>query len=353
MSDDVYWQAIIEHDAAFDFQFYYGVNSTKIFCFPSCPSKPPLRNNVSYFDDVGLAQASGYRACKRCQPDKKCLQDTSLVKLIHACHKIEKHNEGTLTALQLAESMGLTQFQLNRLFKKHLNITPKNYIDQVQLTALKKNLRNSDNVSHAIYQSGIESSSVIYGRMINHLAMTPKTYLRGAANIKISYVLGDTRLGPVLIAATDKGVCFLQFGDSTHQLLSQLMSEFPSAEIMLMPENSEQQFEHWLNLLDLYLAGCSNEINLPLDIRATTFQKRVWDFLKTIPYGEVMSYGAIAKAIGSAKAFRAVANACASNNVALVIPCHRVIRGDGALGGYRWGEKRKRKILDIENKLNT
>ncbi|KGJ94839.1 bifunctional transcriptional activator/DNA repair enzyme AdaA [Colwellia psychrerythraea] len=352
MTDDVYWHAITEHDAAFDFQFYYGVKSTKTFCFPSCKSKAPLRKNVTYFSGVALAQADGYQACQRCQPNKKTQQDTGLVKLIYACNKIEQHSEGSLTALQLAKSMGLTQFQINRLFKKYLNVTPKNYIDQIQLNTLKINLRNTDNVSHAIYQSGIESSSVIYGRMITHLAMTPKNYLKGGAGIKISYAMGETRLGQVLMAATDKGLSFLQFGESKHQLLAQLVTEYPNAEIMLMPEQSAPQLEHWLHLLNLYLAGCSNELNLPLDIRATAFQKRVWDFLKTIPYGEVMSYGEIAKAIGSPKAFRAVANACAGNNIALVIPCHRVIRGDGSLGGYRWGEKRKRMIIDIENKLN-
>ena len=350
MADDIYWQAIIEHDSAFDFQFYYGVKTTRIFCHASCKSKTPLRKSVIYFDSIALAQADGYRACKRCQPDRNAQQDTSLIRLLHACKIIEQHNEGSLTALQLANSIGITQFQINRIFKKYLDVTPKSYIDQVQLNSLKKNLRASDNVSQAIYQSGIESSSVIYGRMNSHLGMTPKKYLKGGDGVTISYAVGETHLGLVLIAATDKGLSFLQFGDTKHQLLAQLVAEYPRAEISLMAEKSAPQLHHWLSLLNLYLAGCSTELNLPLDIRATAFQKKVWDFLRTIPYGEMMSYGEIAQAIGSPKAYRAVANACASNNVALVIPCHRVISGDGALGGYRWGQGRKRLIIDIEVK---
>ncbi len=350
MVNEVYSAAILARDASFDFQFYYGVKTTKIFCNVSCKSKASLVNNTIIFDSISSAQAEGYRACKHCQPDKNAQQDSGLIKLIHACRKIEQHTEGSITALQLAESIGITQFQINRLFKKYLGVTPKSYIDQIQLTVLKKNLRVTDNVSHAIYQSGIESSSVIYGRMNSHLGMTPKKYLQGGSGVKISYAIGLTNLGLVLIAATDKGLSFLQFGDNKHQLLAQLITEYPNAEITLMLDENAKQLQHWLELLNLYLTGCSTELNLPLDVRATAFQKKVWDFLRKIPYGEVMSYGEIAQAIGTPKAHRAVANACAGNNVALVIPCHRVIRGDGALGGYRWGNNRKRMLLDIENK---
>jgi AraC family transcriptional regulator of adaptative response/methylated-DNA-[protein]-cysteine methyltransferase len=170
--------------------------------------------------------------------------------------------------------------------------------------------------------------------------------------VKISYAIGLTNLGLVLIAATEKGGSFLQFGDTRHQLLAQLITEYPNAEITLMPDENEKKFHHWLELLNLYLTGCSHQLNLPLDVRATAFQKKVWDFLRSIPYGEVMSYGEIAKAISAPKAYRSVANACAANNVALVIPCHRVIRGDGELGRYHWGDNRKRVLLDIENNKN-
>jgi AraC family transcriptional regulator of adaptative response/methylated-DNA-[protein]-cysteine methyltransferase len=208
-------------------------------------------------------------------------------------------------------------------------------------------------VTEAIFESGIESTSVIYGRMNSHLGMPPKKYREGSDGIQISYAVGATSLGIVLIAATTKGLSFLQFGDTKHQLLAQLVSEYPRAEIALMSSKNEEQLSHWLKLLNLYIEGTAVDLAIPLDVRGTAFQKKVWDFLRSIPYGEVMSYGEIAKAIGSPKAFRAVANACAGNNVALVIPCHRVIRGDGALGGYRWGKNRKRAIIELEKNENA
>jgi AraC family transcriptional regulator, regulatory protein of adaptative response / methylated-DNA-[protein]-cysteine methyltransferase len=285
-----------------------------------------------------------------CEFDFSVNSNSGLIKLLHVCKKIEDHNEGPLTVVQLADSIGLTQYQLHRLFKKYLDMTPKNYIDQIHLMTLKKNLRTAQSVTHAIYESGIESCSVIYGRMHNHLGMTPKKYRDGGDGIQISYAVGTTSLGLVLIAATDKGLSFLQFGDTQHQLLAQLVAEYPHAEIELMSSANEEQLSDWLALLNQFIDGSSIDLTIPLDVRGTAFQKKVWDFLRRIPYGEVMSYGEIAQAIGSPKAYRAVANACAGNNVALVIPCHRVIRGDGAIGGYRWGESRKRAIIDLESK---
>lgn len=353
MPNDTYWKAIVEKDSTFDFQFYYGVKTTKIFCNPSCKVRTPLRENVVYFDSILLANNDGYRACKRCKPECNVNQNTGLIKFLHVCHEIEEHNEGPLTALQLANSVGLTQYQLHRLFKKYLDITPKHYIDQIQLNTLKVNLRKADSVIDAIYESGIESASVIYGRMNDHLGMTPKKYREGGNGVQISYAVGATNLGLVLIAATPKGLSFLQFGSTEHQLLAQLVSEYPRAKITLMSSKNEKQLNHWLTLLNLYIDGTAMDLDIPLDVRGTAFQKKVWDFLRSIPYGKVMSYGEIAKKIGSPKAYRAVANACASNNVALVIPCHRVIRGDGAIGGYRWGEGRKRVIIDLERKANS
>jgi len=368
MSNNKYWQAVVEQDATFDFQFYYGVSTTKIVCFPSCKAKTPLRKNVVYFDELSIAYLNGYRACKWCKPDSRTTQNThkksddgtvenepqdlGLIKLLHLCRKIEEHCEGTLTAQQLANSVNLSQFQLQRLFKKYLDVTPKHYIDQIQLNTLKVNLRTSASVTEAIFESGIESTSVIYGRMNSHLAMTPKKYREGGDGVSISYAIGATQLGLVLMAATNKGLSFLQFGDCEHLLLAQLVSEYPRAHIERMCSENEKQLSHWLTLLNLYIEGTGIDFDIPLDVRGTAFQKKVWDFLRRIPYGKVMSYGEIAKSIGSPNAFRAVANACAANNVALVIPCHRVIRGDGGIGGYRWGEKRKRIIIDLESNAN-
>ncbi|MFT6835237.1 MAG: AraC family transcriptional regulator of adaptative response [Francisellaceae bacterium] len=348
MCNNVFWKAIIEQDSSFDFQFYYGVKTTKSFCNPSCKNKAPPRKDIVYFDNITVAYNDGYQACKSCKPNCNAKQESGLLRLLHVCCKIEEHTEGSLTALQLASSVGLTQYQLHRLFKKYLNVTPKSYIDQIQLNTLKANLRRTGSVTDAIFESGIESTSVIYGRMNSHLGMTPKKYREGGEGIQISYAVGTTSLGLVLIAATNKGLSFLQFGDNKHQLLAQLVSEYPRAEIELMSSKNEEQLSNWLKLLNLYIDGTTIALDIPLDIRGTVFQKKVWDFLRSIPYGKVMSYGEIANAIGSPKAYRAVANACAGNNIALVIPCHRVIRGDGAIGGYRWGEERKRAIIDLE-----
>ena len=353
MQDEDNWNAIIYNNAKYDGKFYYGVKSTKIFCKPSCPSRAPLKKNVVYFLTAADAKEAGYRVCKRCMSGPNSKNQSGLLKLLNVCRMIEEHDEGVLTATQLAETVDLTQFQLHRLFKKYLDVTPKSYIDQMQLNSLKKNLRCSENVTNAIYNSGIESSSVIYGRMKDHLGMTPKRYREGGDGESISYAIGRTELGQVLIAATDKGLCFLQFGESDHILLAQLVSEYPRAEIEPMADTDHGQLTNWLSLLNRYASGISTNLKIPIDVRGTAFQKKVWDFLRQIPYGDVMSYGEIAEAIGAPKAFRAVANACAGNNIALVIPCHRVIRGDGRLGGYRWGENRKRTIIDMERRVSS
>ena len=353
MFTETNWVAITEQDAKYDSKFYYGVKTTKIFCKPSCTSKAPLKKNVVYFDDITSAVSAGFRACKRCKPERISSNTTGLVHLINVCRQIDEHSEGALTVVQLADSVGLTQYQLHRLFKKFLKVTPKSYIDQIQFDSLKKNLRSSGSITDAIYDSGIESSSVIYGRMNRHLGMTPKKYRQGGEGVQISYATGVTELGLALMAATDKGLCFLQFGDADHLLLAQLVSEYPRAEIEPMSRSNEQRFNNWLDRLNQYLDGSSTNLEIPVDVRGTAFQKKVWDFLQEIPYGDVKSYGEIAKSMGSPKAFRAVANACAGNNIALVIPCHRVIRGDGGLGGYRWGESRKRAIIDLERKVKA
>ena len=290
MPNDVHWKAIVEQDSAFDYQFYYGVKTTRIFCSPSCTTKEPLRKDVIYFDNVLSAIQSGYQACKQCKPERNASQDTGLIKLLHVCRKIEEHTEGPLTALKLASSVGLTQFQLHRLFKKYLDVTPKSYIDQIQLNTLKVNLRTSGSVTDAIFESGIESTSVIYGRMNSHLGMTPKKYREGGDGVQISYAVGHTNLGLVLIAATNKGLSFLQFGEFEHQLLAQLVSEYPCAEIVPMSSKNEEQLSHWLKLLNLYIDGTSIDLDIPLDVRGTAFQKKVWDFLRSIPYGKVRKY---------------------------------------------------------------
>ncbi len=348
-----HWQAIKNRDSSFDGQFYYGVATTRIFCRPGCTSRRPLKKNIRIFSNTEVAIERGYRACKRCKPLADASADGNLRKLLQVCRYVDEHSEGALTAVDLAKRVGLTQYQLHRLFKKFLSVTPKNYIDQSRLNVLKKRLRSSGSVTDAIYDTGIESSSVIYGRLDTHLGMTPKNYREGGKGVDISFAMAATELGHIIIGATDKGLCHLQFGESGHELLENLANEYPNAEIEPMQTERHEHLVPWMEALDQYLSGSDTSKRnafkaIPLDVQGTAFQKKVWDFLREIPYGQVMSYAEVAKAIGSPKAFRAVANACAGNHVGVVIPCHRVIRGDGSMGGYRWGISRKRTLIDLE-----
>jgi AraC family transcriptional regulator of adaptative response/methylated-DNA-[protein]-cysteine methyltransferase len=253
---------------------------------------------------------------------------------------------------ELASHAGLSQFQVHRLFKSMLQLTPKEYIEQVRLKALKQRLRSSSSVTDAIYDAGFESSSAVYGRLDAHLGMTPKRYRSGGAGEEISFAFGRTSLGMVLIGATERGVCYLQFGESERELLEQLREEYPKAVIVPSEAAGSGQFEKWMDALNSRLTGTKRGGRVPLDIQGTAFQKRVWDFLQSIPSGEVVSYAEVAAGIGSPKSVRAVANACASNQIGVLIPCHRVIRGTGELGGYRWGMARKRALIDAERKQN-
>jgi AraC family transcriptional regulator of adaptative response/methylated-DNA-[protein]-cysteine methyltransferase len=274
----------------------------------------------------------------------------NLENLLSLARFIEKNPRQPHTLKSLAAKSGMSQFQVHRLFKAFLQLTPKEYIEQVRLTALKADLRKAPSVTDAIYDAGFESSSAVYGRMDAHLGMTPKSYRAGGAGADISFAFGASALGPVLIGATDRGVCYLQFGDSERELLEQLRTEYPKATITPSEASAGREFKSWMAALNARIEGEGEAKPLPLDVQGTAFQKRVWDFLTTIPAGEVVSYQEAAKAIGAPKAVRAVANACASNHVGVFIPCHRVIRGDGSLGGYRWGMTRKRALLDAERK---
>jgi AraC family transcriptional regulator of adaptative response/methylated-DNA-[protein]-cysteine methyltransferase len=236
------------------------------------------------------------------------------------------------------------------LFKSFLHVTPKDYVEQVRVAALKRKLRSAQSVTEAIYDSGFESSSAVYGRLDAHLGMTPKRYRQGGEGVAISFAFGITPLGKVLIGATDRGVCYLQFGDSERELLEQLVGEYPNAIVSPSAMESDQQFATWITALNTNLEGKRSKAVLPLDIQGTAFQKRVWEFLRTIPSGDVVSYSEVAQGIGSPKAIRAAATACASNRIGVLIPCHRVIRGTGELGGYRWGLPRKRTLIDMERR---
>jgi AraC family transcriptional regulator of adaptative response/methylated-DNA-[protein]-cysteine methyltransferase len=272
-----------------------------------------------------------------------------LSQLLEVCRHIEAHPTAAHTLTALSKRAGISQFHLHRLFKAFLHVTPRAYVEQVRIAALKRKLRSAPSVTDAIYDSGFESSSAVYGRLDAHLGMTPKKYRQGGAGVGISFAFGTTPLGKVLIGATDRGVCYLQFGDSERELLEQLVSEYPNAVVTASAVESDAQFTAWMSVLNANLVGKKSK-SLPLDIQGTAFQKSVWEFLRTIPSGAVVSYSEVAQGIGSPKAIRAAATACASNRIGVLIPCHRVIRGTGELGGYRWGLPRKRALIDIERR---
>jgi len=264
------------------------------------------------------------------------------------CRYINMHSDQPLTLEQLAKQADMSPAHLQRRFKAVIGISPKEYMDSCRLKKLKTGLRANVSVTHAIYDAGFASSSRIYERVNTRLGMTPKQYRDLGKDIVISYAAVDTKLGQVMMGATDRGLCFIQFGNSAVELLEQLGQEYPKAVIMPMDDTHKDQFDAWMRSLSDYLSGNIATPDLPLDIRGTAFQIKVWKYLQTIPAGQVQSYKQVAEAIGKPKAIRAVASACANNNIAIAIPCHRVIRGNGELAGYRWGLKRKRALIELE-----
>jgi AraC family transcriptional regulator, regulatory protein of adaptative response / methylated-DNA-[protein]-cysteine methyltransferase len=350
------WQAVLDRDGSLDGTFVFGVSSTGIFCRPSCPAKRPRRDNVSFFDHALQAEQAGYRACLRCRP--KAVDGNPQSALVRSiCRYIEQHIEGQLTLSLLAKEFRRSPFHLQRTFKSVLGVSPKAYIDACRLRQVKQNLQAGYSVTTALYAAGYGSSSRLYERTATQLGMTPEKYRRGAVAAVVRYTIfrytivrhPGSPLGRMLIAATDKGICAIQFGDSEQQLQQGLMREFPFAA----RRRDDAAMSQWRENLTRLIQGHELNPSLPLDIRATAFQRRVWEALQKIPRGETRSYSAVAKKIGMPKATRAVARACATNPVAVAIPCHRVIREDGELGGYRWGIERKEQLLAMEKEAGA
>lgn len=273
---------------------------------------------------------------------------TANPKIEALCRYIDGHADEPLTLATLGERAGMSTFHLQRSFKAATGVTPRQYAEAARLRVLKSQLRSGESVTHAIVDAGYGSPSRVYEKVSTHLGMTPGEYRRGGLGTGISYVAYETALGWLLMAATDRGLCFVQFGDSAEALIAQLRSEFPQAKVGKMDEQARPQFEVWMMVLAQQLGGAKTAAGLPLDLRGTAFQMRVWAYLMQIPSGELRSYSEVAAAIGHPKAVRAVASACAANRVGVLVPCHRVIRGDGGMGGYRWGLERKRALIDAE-----
>lgn len=343
-NEEELWNAVVSKDAGFDGQFVFAVSSTGIYCRPSCPSRRPRRENVSFFQLPEAAEQAGFRSCRRCHPRNARAIEPSVEMAQQVCRLIEDNQGEPVTLASLSEQIGVSSFHLQRTFKSVMGVSPSQYAEGCRINRFKQSVRDGEAITNAIYDAGYGSSSRLYETAASQLGMTPATYGKGGRGAVINYAIVECSLGRLLVAATSKGLCSVKLGNSDEELKTDLVNEFPAAEI----RRDEKPLGAWLQAVVDYLGQKSPHIDLPLDIRATAFQRQVWEQLCAIPYGETYSYSDVAKALGQQKAVRAVARACATNPVALVIPCHRVIREDKTLGGYRWGLERKKRLLEDE-----
>jgi AraC family transcriptional regulator of adaptative response/methylated-DNA-[protein]-cysteine methyltransferase len=344
--ENTYWRAVLARDARWDGQFVFAVRSTGVYCRPSCPARRPRRNQVVFFSLPEAAESAKFRPCRRCRPREAPAGNPTVELVRRVCRTIETSLEEPHSLAALSAHIGVSPGHLQRTFKRLLGITPRQYADARRLDRLKARLREGENVTHALYAAGYGASSRLYEKAGAQLGMTPGTYRRGGKGMKISYAIVNSPLGRLLVAATPRGICAVCLGDSDARLRAALSSEYPRAEI----RQDASGLARWLKVILNYLKGDTSRLDLPVDVVATAFQRRVWEELRRIPYGTTRSYKQVARAIGRPRAMRAVARACATNPVSLVVPCHRVIREDGGLGGYRWGLERKRALLETESK---
>lgn len=349
-SDEQMYAAVANRDATFDGQFYYGVVTTGVYCRPSCGARLARRENVRFFADSESASRAGFRACKKCHPDN-ALQDIEA--LVNIARYIQEHADDRLTLAGLSKRVNLSPARFQKRFKAAFSVSPKEYQDAARMDRLKLALKEGEDVTGAIYAAGFGSPSRVYGQTVRSMGMTPGAYRAGGAGEKIYYAYRNSVLGPLLMAATGRGVCFAQFGESRRSLIEQLQREFPEAKLVRSPGQEGADLDRWIEALDEYLGRNAPRPDLPLDLRGTAFQLKVWRFLLGLAEGDVVSYGELANEIGKPAAVRAAASACGANRVGVLVPCHRVLRGNGELGGYRWGVDRKRTLLDMERRNRT
>jgi AraC family transcriptional regulator of adaptative response/methylated-DNA-[protein]-cysteine methyltransferase len=358
-ADDSAWDAVAARDAGADGRFVYAVRTTGVYCRPSCPSRRALRANVAFYDGPDAAESAGFRACLRCRPRDEVTAAAAAV--ARARHYLEAHPGESVTLDVLAREAGLSPHHLQRTFKRLVGVSPKRYAAALRADRLKQELRAGATVSRATFEAGYGASSRAYSAADAHLGMAPASNRRGGRGEHIRYATAATALGRVLVAATARGVCAVTLGDDDQQHERALAAEYPNAARERVdlgapaPPNDSAETERahddlraWVGEVADHLAGAGRRLTLPVDVAGTPFQERVWQALREIPYGETRSYTDLAHAVGAPRAVRAVASACARNRVALVVPCHRVVRGGGALGGYRWGLERKRRLLAQE-----
>ncbi len=346
------WTAVATRDRRWDGRFVYAVKTTGIYCRPSCASRRPRRENVRFFAASSDAEAAGFRPCHRCRPRGEA--SGAEIAIGKAREYLEARIETRVTLEELADAVGMSPHHLQRTFKRLTGVSPRQYTAALRADRLKTVLKSGVTVSRATYEAGYGASSRAYDAAGSHLGMTPGAYRRGGAGVRIHYATARTQLGHVLVAVTERGLCAITLGDGDAQLERVLAEEYPSADLervaLKLPASDQSLLCEWLGAVVHYMNGERSALQLPLDAAGTPFQRRVWEALREIPYGETRSYSQVAQRIGAPQAVRAVASACARNRVAIVIPCHRVVRKDGALGGYRWGPDRKRALLAQEAK---
>jgi AraC family transcriptional regulator of adaptative response/methylated-DNA-[protein]-cysteine methyltransferase len=345
-TDTERWRAVLDRDAGLDGAFVYAVRSTGIYCRAACPSRRPRRDQVEFFPVPAAAEQAGYRACRRCHPRETVWRDPQVLLAERACRAIDAAQGHRVTLIQLARKLGVSPAHLQRTFSRITGISPRAYAEALRTRRLREALRAGEPVSRALYGAGYGSPSRVYERRSGTIGMTPATFRRGGEGMQINYTTAESPLGKVLVAATTRGLCFVSLGDSERALERTLAAEFPRAERSRGGEGMGRQLREVLSRL----SGRPPHGELPLDIRATAFQRAVWEELQQVPVGETVSYAALAARIGRPAAVRAVAGACAANPVAAVIPCHRVVRSDGGLGGYRWGVERKKELMEAEGR---
>ena len=344
LNDDDRWEALERRDRGADGIFYYSVLTTGVYCRPSCASRLPRRENVRFHSTHEEAERKGFRSCKRCRPKDTTPHDERTALVVKACRLMEKADE-TPDLDTLANTLGMSRFHFHRVFKAATGLTPKAYADALRARRVKEELSRRDSVTGAIYGAGFNSSGRFYSAATDMLGMTPTEFRSGGRGESIRFAVGECSLGAILVAATKKGVCAITLGDEPDALIKEFQDRFHNAVLI----GGDKEFERLVSRVVGVVEAPKLGLDLPLDVLGTAFQTRVWQALRQIPPGSTASYTDIAEGIGAPKAARAVARACASNNIAVAIPCHRVIRNDGSLSGYRWGIERKRSLLKRES----
>lgn len=343
MNEELYWQAVRTNDARFDGAFYLGVKTTGIYCRPSCRARTPKRENVAFFPTWSDAERFGLRACLRCKPKSGEAVDPQVEKILKTCELLE--SEDLYSLEDLADEVGLSPYHLQRSFKEIIGVSPKKYSEAKRMERFKAELKEGGDVTAAMYDAGFGSSSRLYEMASESMGMTPAVYKKGGQGVTINYAITDCELGRILVARTIKGLCSVAFADDDPSLEENLRQEYPNAEVV----KDAKVLKGFVDEILQHLAGEKKRLDLPLDIQATAFQMKVWELLRKIPYGETVTYSQIAEGLGDRKKVRAVAQACANNRVAVVIPCHRVVGKDGKMTGYRWGVERKKRLLEKES----